>query len=75
MLYIGVLETSVGEANCRWPRETANGSAHSIRRPSLIEKEIQELRAREEELRLSDSNDSINYCGPVFRQQINLPLI
>jgi len=37
----------------RLPHDSANypQKAHSTSRPSLIEKEIQELRAREEELR------------------------
>ena len=56
MYAVGMSEAN---ANCTSPHETANGSSDSIRRPSLIEKEIQELRAREEELRLSDSCEII----------------
>jgi len=53
---VGEREANAGQTNCRSPpRElAANGSTNSVRRPSLIEREIQELRAREEELRLSD---------------------
>ena len=46
-------ESGVGGIKGRLPHNGANTSSkfYSTQRPSLIEKEIQELRAREEELR------------------------